>query len=72
VIAASVTDRFGMPTLFLYTAAVHLGLAAFTLVRVRTAAAPPHHDAYEPMPPQVSPAALELDPRGMHGAVPGD
>ena len=72
VIAASVTDRFGMPTLFLYTAAVHVGLAVFTLLRVRTAAAPPHHGAYEPMPPQVSPAALELDPRGVHGAMPGD
>jgi MFS family permease len=64
IIAASVTDRFGMSTLFLYTATVHLGLAAFVIVRVRTVASPPHGERYEPMPAQASPTALELDPRG--------
>ncbi|HEX3945453.1 MAG TPA: MFS transporter [Rhizomicrobium sp.] len=64
VIAASVTDRFGMPTLFLYTAAVHIGLAIFTFARIRTAASPPHGERYAPMPAQASPASLELDPRG--------
>jgi MFS family permease len=64
VIAASVTDRFGMPTLFLYTAAVHIGLAIFTFARIRTAASPPRGERYAPMPAQASPASLELDPRG--------
>lgn len=64
VIAASVTDRFGMPTLFLYTAAVHIGLAMFTFARIRTAASPPRGERYAPMPAQASPASLELDPRG--------
>jgi MFS family permease len=63
-IAATVTDRYGMATLFLYTAAVHLALAAFVIARVRTAAPPPHGEPYEPMPAQASPTALELDPRG--------
>jgi hypothetical protein len=64
VIAASVTDHFGMPTLFLYTAAVHIGLAVFTFARIRTTASPPRGERYAPMPAQASPAALELDPRG--------
>jgi MFS family permease len=64
VIAASVTDRFGMPTLFLYTAAVHISLAIFTFARIRTAASPPHGERYAPMPAQASPTSLELDPRG--------
>ncbi|HEX3653585.1 MAG TPA: MFS transporter [Rhizomicrobium sp.] len=64
VIAASVTDRFGMPTLFLYTAAVHIGLAIFAFARIRTTASPPHGERYAPMPAQASPASLELDPRG--------
>jgi MFS family permease len=63
-VAATVTDRYGMATLFLYTAAVHLALAAFVIARVRTAAPPPHGEPYEPMPAQASPTALELDPRG--------
>lgn len=56
VIAASVTARFGMPTLFLFTATVHLGLAAFTMARIRMAAAPPHGEARALLPPQISPA----------------
>jgi MFS family permease len=64
VIAATVTDRFGMPTLFLFTASVHLALATFALGRVRMAVSPPHGERYAPMPAQASPVALELDPRG--------
>jgi MFS family permease len=66
VIAATVTARFGMASLFLYTASVHIGLAIFTLVRIRMAAAAPRgsHEHFEPMPQQSSPTALELDPRG--------
>jgi MFS family permease len=61
--AATVTDHFGMRSLFLYTAAVHVGLAAFVLARIRMAAAPAQREPYEPMPQQASPTALELDPR---------
>ncbi|MBV8799578.1 MAG: MFS transporter [Alphaproteobacteria bacterium] len=70
VIAATVTDHFGMPALFLYTAAVHLSLAAFVLTRIRNFASPPHGERYAPMPAQASPAALELDPRGEHEEQP--
>ncbi|MBV9571354.1 MAG: MFS transporter [Alphaproteobacteria bacterium] len=68
VIAASVTDRFGMPTLFLYTAVMHLGLALFTVTRIRAAASPPHGERYAPVPvlAQATAAALELDPRSEH------
>jgi MFS family permease len=68
VIAAFVTDRFGMPTLFLYTAAVHVALAVFAVARIRMAGSPPHGEPFEPMPQQASPTALELDPRGDHSA----
>jgi hypothetical protein len=64
VIAASVTGRFGMPTLFLYTAAVHLALAAFVIARIRIAGPATHGERFEPMPQQASPTALALDPRG--------
>lgn len=66
VIAASVTARFGMASLFLYTASIHVGLAIFTVARIRMAAAAPlaAHEQFEPMPQQSSPTALELDPRG--------
>jgi MFS family permease len=70
VIAASVTDRFGMPTLFLYTAAVHVALAVFAMVRIRMAGSPPHGEPFEPMPQQASPTSLELDPRGDHAPQP--
>jgi MFS family permease len=70
VIAASVTDRFGMPTLFLYTAAVHVALAVFAVARIRIAGSPPHGEPFEPMPQQASPTSLELDPRGDHAAQP--
>lgn len=61
IVAASVTDRFGMATLFLYTAVVHLGLALFALYRIRTVSPPSHSDRYAPVPPQLAP--LQLDPR---------
>jgi hypothetical protein len=71
VIAASVTGRFGMPSLFLYTAAAHLILAAFVIARIRIAGASPHGERFEPMPQQASPTALALDPRGENPAEPG-
>ena len=67
IIAAAVTDRFGMATLFLYTAIVHVALAAFVVARIRTVASPPHGERFAPMPPQLSPTALELDPRSERG-----
>ena len=66
VIASQVIAAFGIGALFLSNAAIHLLLAGFTIVRIRTTAAPQHHDVFEPMPQQASPAALELDPRGEH------
>jgi hypothetical protein len=63
VAAATVTDHFGMASLFLYTATVHLGLAVFALARIRVAAAPMQREPFEPMPQQASPAALQFDPR---------
>ena len=61
-----VIDHFGTASLFLYTAAIHVAMAVFILVRLRDAAPliGETKDRFEPMPPQGSPAALELDPRG--------
>ena len=70
VIASTVTAHFGMPSLFLYTAAIHLCLAGFTLVRIRAVAAPARRERYEPMPQQASPTELELDPRGQRRPEP--
>lgn len=64
VLAASITDRFGISSLFLYTALVHVSLAAFTIARIGTAAPPVRREAYKPTPQQASPAAFEIDPRG--------
>jgi MFS family permease len=40
LVASSLMDHFGAPTLFLFNAAVHLALAAYVLVRVRMRSAP--------------------------------
>jgi MFS family permease len=65
-IAAAVMDGFGVQTLFLFTAAIHLTMTIFTVVRLRQKEAPggEHREKYEPLPHQASPSALELDPRG--------
>src|SRR5208283_4483734 len=39
-LAAGVMDVFGAPTLFLFTAAVHLAMMGFTIVRLRLKGAP--------------------------------
>lgn len=64
-LGAVVTDHWGTASLFLYTAAIHLTMAVFTVVRLRMRDAPHVDDRerYEPMPEQSSPASLELDPR---------
>ncbi len=66
VIASVVTETFGLRSLFLYTAAIHTGLAIYTLSRIVTQAPAPLalHDEFMPVPEQSSPLAVELDPRG--------
>ena len=71
-LAATVTAEFGMSSLFLYTATVHLCLAGFAIVRIRTVASPLHQEHFAPMPQLASMAALELDPRGEHRAAPAE
>jgi len=65
-LAALVMTVAGTASLFLYSAAINLGLAAFTILRIAFTGASPNatHERYEPMPEQSSPTALELDPRG--------
>jgi MFS family permease len=64
--AAIVIDHFGTAALFLYTAAIHLSMLVFTIVRLQTREAliGETRDKFEMMPQQGSPAGLELDPRG--------
>ena len=64
--AAIVIDRFGTAALFLYTAAIHVSMLVFTVVRLQTREAliGETRDKFEMMPQQGSPAGLELDPRG--------
>jgi len=65
-IAAQVIAFWGSGALFLYTAAIHVAMAIFIIVRLATRETliGETKDRFEPMPPQGSPAALELDPRG--------
>ena len=71
-LAALVIEHFGSAALFLYTAAIHLAMAAFVVVRIRMREAliGETRDKFEVMPQQGSPAGLELDPRG--GAEAGE
>lgn len=59
--AASVMDRFGAPSLFFFTAAVHTTMLVFTLVRLKVMKPAGAREPFAPLPP--SPASLELDPR---------
>ena len=63
--AAGVMDAFGARSLFFFTAAVHVAMMAFTLVRLRQKEAPSDEfrDKFAPLPHVASPTALELDPR---------
>jgi MFS family permease len=66
VLGALVTTRFGTSSLFLYTAAFHLAMLAFTLVRIGAKETAPDalREPFEPMPLQAaSPGVAELDPR---------
>jgi MFS family permease len=66
ILGAAITSRFGMPALFFYTAAVHVTMTVFTVLRTTSAAPAPgeRHEHYVPLPQLASPTALELDPRG--------
>lgn len=65
-LAAQVIQFFGSGALFLYTAAIHLAMAVFVIVRLRMRDTfiGETRDKFEVMPQQGSPAGLELDPRG--------
>lgn len=65
-IAAFIIAREGTASLFVYTAAIHIGLSVFTVVRLATRERliGETHERFEPMLQQTSPSALELDPRG--------
>ena len=64
-VAALVMGRFGTQALFFYTAAIHVAMAAFTILRMGLRDAPSnlHHDRFEAQPQQGTPASAELDPR---------
>jgi len=63
--AAGVMDAFGAPSLFFFTAAVHIAMLAFTLLRLHLKQSPgvEFRDKFAPLPHEGSPASLELDPR---------
>ncbi len=65
-LAALVMGAFGTATLFFYTAAIHVAMAAFTLVRigVKSGAGDVHRDKFESTPPQSTQLEAALDPRG--------
>jgi len=61
--AAAVMQRFGAPSLFLFTASVHAAMLIFTLVRLNQSKAAARHEPFAPLPLESSPASLQLDPR---------
>ncbi|MDE1937915.1 MAG: MFS transporter [Alphaproteobacteria bacterium] len=65
-LAAGLMDAFGVVALFFFTAAVHITMTVFTVVRLRQKEGPGEvfRERFEPVPHQASPTALELDPRG--------
>src|SRR3569832_2841226 len=65
-IAALVIDILGSGALFLYTATIHAAMSVFVIYRLSVGKAliGETHERFKPIPPQNSPATLELDPRG--------
>jgi MFS family permease len=63
--AATVMDIWGAPSLFFFTASVHLAMLAFTVLRLRRKEAPTgeFRERFEPVPHESSPSSLTLDPR---------
>jgi len=70
-VAAAIMDHAGTAALFLYTAAIHSAMAAFTIVRigVKSSAGDIYRDKFEPVPPQSSQLEAALDPRGEEKAA---
>ena len=65
ILGATITALFGMPALFFYTAAVHVVMTGFAVIRAAAAPLPQEgREHYVPVPQLSSPTALELDPRG--------
>lgn len=64
-VAAIVMGWFGPRSLFFFTAAIHMGMLIFALVRLGIVHAPgaDHRDRFKFLPDHVSPGALSLDPR---------
>ncbi len=64
-IAALAIGRFGTQALFFYTAAIHVAMGAFTVVRIgmKDAVSSAHRERYTAQPQQGTPASAELDPR---------
>ena len=64
-LAALAIGRFGTGSLFFYTAAIHVAMAAFAIVRISIKDAAPAElrDRFESLPQQSSPAESALDPR---------
>jgi hypothetical protein len=60
-----------MPSLFFYTAAVHISMAVFTILRItsREAASDATHENFMPVPQAGSTQAGELDPRAHEEAA---
>ena len=65
-LAAFIIARSSMPSLFFYTAAVHLLMTIFTIVRITMVRAAPDetHEHFVAVPQsRSSPNVIELDPR---------
>lgn len=64
-LAALVMGGLGTSALFFYTAAIHVAMAAFTIVRIGMKERAPaiNRDRYEVVPQQSTPVEAELDPR---------
>ncbi len=65
-IGAVVIDHAGTRALFLYTAAIHVAMTVFTVVRLRMQgpAGDLYRDKFAALPQQATPVSAELDPRG--------
>jgi MFS family permease len=67
-LAAIVTYRAGMASLFVYTATIHTAMVLFTLLRLRMKdASHEHHERFVPVAAESIPASLSLDPRASEG-----
>lgn len=71
LLAAYLMDRLGPQSLFLATAAAHLGIAGYTLLRIRRRAAPEEKSTFQTLPIERSatPQAVMLDPRSSADGV---